>query len=1384
MIIFQILSLIGIVYTLKQQNYEYTKLYVILFIFSCLAKINTSENMTTCNQIVSQDSGTCILKDEENNLFECTKGHEDHCKVIDTEDLNLGLCLKTMPNLNESHLTLYNKFKPCGNIVAQLIKISDDDALTYITLKYDDQTCGEYTSEGVYSEEFSTFIKFKEISKIRVFNNNKLTIYSGKNFTGYNIKLPIVANNPTASEPKLYTEYNIKTFTGFDDGINSIKVQNLSKSTIMKHPGMTTNNQNSLEFKYDDKPPNQIYTNEQCINDFKKNRITNKLNYAIVSNEPKKNDNLDAFLEEPIDDIDENKEDKEDNKSNIINTCLHSKFSFTSDNNKSANIIVPNPDKMIIQQIPDGYQTFCNRKVLENSHKLITDDDSKQITMIECGDRCANYNKNNNNSSKCIGFQYANQNNNIPNEIGKCTLINTRFNINSNENLDSLIRDTKRDDYSKYNIYLKNFNIKDSECPSNNINMSDITKEVETVNKSDYFDQIKINDDLDKKTTTELLIKEKRCHDNLVNIYVNPENIIKMSNIKNTFCHTIRFRFNGPVCIANINIIGKGDYFKNKKQHKNKEIDWADNLLEFANISYTSNDINNKDKKNTDINENKLNAIDNNVCTFYKLNTIDPALLEDDDMVDNMNDDDEKIDDDISNKIDKMSKESSFIEITFKNDENPQLVIEVSTIILFVYNTNYDTICNKNTENLPTPGTEYPIQIEFYSGSDKALISQINKQSKNSNYVLHNMLPPLPNENASYIPIQDFGISELYRGWVNNNGGSIKNAFCRFIPDINDPTSVVLKCNQNNGKITYSRSYKKDEIKNIFFANTSEKTTIEDMCKCINTSSIGDQSKIKCVQMDPQSQKNTYVLDHDIDQSCENLNIELVKKIISNKKIDYCGDIHVPFLNSKKYQIDAGFFIKKNSKLLYYIFKNTQINNSDCVLFRIENMQHRAIYNTPCIVCETTFPGLSFNDKRIDRIDAAMVADPEKNHVYFFKTINKQTYVIKYDLDNRRPVCDLINYKSYPVKIEDEFKITKSNLNFFKNPIIGAAYVGTKNAKLCYLFTETEFIYYDLHNFDNVKSSDSRIIYRNPNWPDMIFSKPTTVMSGADNKSLLFFSKNRVTEIKLSDRTAIYQNKEIQKISNWKLIWNFSVNNLASNLVQYNKIYSSKPEECKLPETPEQKVLRLHNEQQFAKNEIESENNKMIEKQVTQQKHALDLQNIKNNSLNNVKLLDKLKENKEIEIENIKTKLELIVDPEERKQLETEIKTLEKDSLKIKSQIIKSKNLSKDIDNVVKSINSSKSLVTKSVNDNNIKNSLINSINDNTINDTGINTLDNFDSSNNDFAEITDDENKFNNIKLNDVLSSISDSGQTPTVIQKNKNNTFNILLNKDKCKL
>ena len=72
-----------------------------------------------------------------------------------------------------------------------------------------------------------------------------------------------------------------------------------------------------------------------------------------------------------------------------------------------------------------------------------------------------------------------------------------------------------------------------------------------------------------------------------------------------------------------------------------------------------------------------------------------------------------------------MWKNASFIEISFSDEKKNPILVDINTIIIYVYNTNYIPICNpdKLQTNLSQIGSEYPLQIE--------LLTQCFLQEKN-----------------------------------------------------------------------------------------------------------------------------------------------------------------------------------------------------------------------------------------------------------------------------------------------------------------------------------------------------------------------------------------------------------------------------------------------------------------------------------------------------------------------------------------------------------------------------------------------------------------------------------------------------------------------------
>ena len=534
-------------------------------------------------------------------------------------------------------------------------------------------------------------------------------------------------------------------------------------------------------------------------------------------------------------------------------------------------------------------------------------------------------------------------------------------------------------------------------------------------------------------------------------------------------------------------------------------------------------------------------------------------------------------------------------------------------------------------------------------GENNELVYSITKKNIEDQPIIKYILPN--HTYSKYLNIKNFGLSNYFRGWVKLDG--VTEEYCRFARIQSDQDKLQLIFTSSTGTdTTEPRSMSKNKVKDIFFTNTYETTdSNKDMCRCITNNNktalectrlksymnadtyiISENSDKTCKELNTaikcdrllksinNAQNNThYKVDSNIDQICENINTEIIQKLVLNKKLDYCGDVSEDFLNFKKSKIDAGFYDKNNSKL--YLFKNTTINGNPCVLFNTNDNENK---KTTSIVCKTTFPGLSFftNDdnesERLDRLDAAMIADPKLSYVYFFRyNNNKENEVIKYDMINMKIVCDQSTRVIYPRHAIEEFHVIPSMKSFFKKRIIGGAHVGNKT---CYIFTEDEFIEYKFN--DHINSDGIKKSYNNHIWPSMKFRQLTSVIVTKSNRKtpiLLFINNTNLTEVKKDVDKDIFklignQNKLI--IEYMGNIWDINSNDLIINLNKsynnYNTNYKNRNTKCEFGETDEQRETRERNKKiesdKRQKEQIQKSNKEKEVKQEQIQKNQTNIQ--------------------------------------------------------------------------------------------------------------------------------------------------------------------------------
>lgn len=1251
MIILHIIFVIGIILSVKYNNKNTLKLAIILLLYSVLVGHN-KEHYKLCDD--KSPEGLCKIDMPEGPSLLCEKSgkNNNHCRnAIDIfkPDGSSALCIHSFDKVE----SLKDKdLRSCDNVGA-LLYTKDGD---YIVLKSPDTDPDalhphgdhygvgldgspmNYDNKNKSSLSSNKKIQLTEITKLRLFKKYQLDTWSGTNFSGKKTSYPNFDKlyddfvKTSITNNKLYDEYNIE-----EGSIKSLRLSPINKKKILEFKGITYGNEHELKRQVGD---DKITLNrDACIKKFSE---TNEYQFAVVNNK---------YTVETDTDITGDKNTLNPN----INFCKFSKANF--DDISGIETLIGSDNKSIIQQNPSNYNILYDQSYKEQNSQDITniielpDTTNKIYSVSECAKLCDNTVTE---QGPCIGFQYSSEyidkdDDGWKDKIGKCVLLNNNYKA-----------DMKYKN-PNYNIYLRDFTNVNGVCKNSAIaNRMNESKEIidNKVEFSNYLSIDAIENKYEEVTNEKSRLQEKICHDNLLKIYENPDNLIIIDNI-NLDGNIIKFKFTNSINIANINIDGTATVLEDGKS-KVKNIDWADTLNPHIKVSDHSN-TSTFNEFESDRDNIVQNCYDNNICTYLHLKSIenDEGDIEQDD-------DEDEID---KNQI-TLPKNAAYLEFTFKNNDTSKLInVKIRKIIIYIYNNSYVNTCNtgQKLQNNYSPDSYLPMQIDIFTGQQKSLRAQITKESMLKDAVIVDLLPKLPYDTISYNKINDFGDETLGRKWVNITGKANDYAFCRFIEDENNTNMVRLKCTDTNDKvIQLLKPIKKSIAKNVFFTQTSSKNIVENMCYC---TTLNNKTYIKCIETGIDANEKSHILDINIDKSCAELTKQIksdpsfIKKLLIQNKLEYCGDIkdeeHKPFINNLKYKIDAGFYIDgtRNAINGMILFKNTEMNGYPVVLYKIGT-------GTPNIVCHTTFPGLSFNTNQLDRIDAAMIIPNELTNekiAYFFRSTDSKREVIKYNLTKKQIVCNPKSLIIYPRNVEDEFMISKANVNFFKNPIIGAAYIGNNR---CYLFTKNEFIEYNLNDGKTINLTNIQKTSRNKKWPKMSFSKLDTVISGINNKSLIFVSKNRFTEILLDNKNTIKhlnkfisENKELR----WNKLWDIRIEKLIEKISKY-KVKPNKS--CTIAKSKQDQVIENINKKNDIENDIENQKYKIQIEKEENLKQLENNQNIIRNNNQKIKDLNIISTNLENEINKYQELLktnpnnqELIKLIEDRKNKHNKIKS-------------------------------------------------------------------------------------------------------------------------------
>ena len=148
----------------------------------------------------------------------------------------------------------------------------------------------------------------------------------------------------------------------------------------------------------------------------------------------------------------------------------------------------------------------------------------------------------------------------------------------------------------------------------------------------------------------------------------------------------------------------------------------------------------------------------------------------------------------------------------------------------------------------------------------------------------------------------------------------------------------------------------------------------------------------------------------------------------------------------------------------------------------------------------------------------------------------------------------------------------------------------------------------------------------------MSFSKLDSVISGINNKSLIFVSKNRFTEILLDEENTVkHLNKLISKNNElkWQNLWNIQIDKLVNKISKLN-IKSSRV--CKPYKSRQEQVIEVINKNKNIEQNIQNQKTRIQIEQDESLQNIQKYQDDKQQITNNIKDLTIIKKNLETEI--------------------------------------------------------------------------------------------------------------------------------------------------------
>ena len=462
---------------------------------------------------------------------------------------------------------------------------------------------------------------------------------------------------------------------------------------------------------------------------------------------------------------------------------------------------------------------------------------------------------------------------------------------------------------------------------------------------------------------------------------------------------------------------------------------------------------------------------------------------------------------------------------------------------------NIDTYCRTNSTDKPFPNLvlNFNEEIEIskiivYNRKDKnrerlapCKISIMNSNNNVINFAVKEsfdkeltlsesfMESPLGCLSFDELNITDIGDVNRYRGWADVEGNGMKCNFCRVV---GGHGQQYFSCASSTG----DNQYMYNSLPNI---DLGEKDSIfmsdiygsnkDDFCRCVGNRYNKNVSCLVNNINEPNIGFNTV---YPTSIPCNGKTGLEIQKNLENR--------HVSGKDLNNYnRIDTGFYYAPEK--IYYLFKNTQIDQKDVVLFIKLNRNHKKTTNSALVTTGSygTWPNLNHVFKT--GIDCTI--SNGNNHVYFFK----DNMVSKYDMKSKS--VD----KKYPIKIKDEFP-------FLPFDSIDEGYYAGDG--IIVFFKNNKFVQYNVNQTVN----KMRIIISNISqggYGKMTFDKIDTAVSFYDNPNdtqEILFTRNSECII-YNDSESEYDsefNKQVHITEMFSKLWDINIDTLYDNITQNN----------------------------------------------------------------------------------------------------------------------------------------------------------------------------------------------------------------------------------------